>query len=133
MLRKKTLPKTQTLVAVWDAVTTESVVNCLRESKILSKSKKTAIAEKNDRLKELEEDIENLHSIQPDFVSESNDAASFTDVDSEVLAVQSPPSAAEMVAELLETKDVSNDKDDAIATKDEPVYWPDRNELLKIH
>ena len=133
MLRKKTLPKTQTLVAAWDAVTTETVVNCLRESKISSKSKKTAIAEKNDRLKELEEEIENLHSIQPDLVSENNDAASFTDVDSEVLAVQSPPSGAEMVAELLETEDVSNGKDDAIATKDEPVYWPDRNELLKIH
>ena len=38
-----------------------------------------------------------------------------------------------MLAELLEMEDVSNDNDDAIATKDEPVYWPDRNELLKIH
>ena len=80
VLRKKALPKTQTFVAVWDAVTTETVVNCLRESKISSESKKTAISEKNDRLKELEEEIENLHSIQPDFVSENNDEASLTEL-----------------------------------------------------
>ena len=58
------------------------------------------------------------------------DAALFTEA--EVLAVQPPPSDTKIVAELLETEDVSNDKDDAIETEDEPVYCPDRNELLQI-
>ena len=32
----------------------------------------------------------------------------------------------------METEGVINDNDDAIESKDEPVYCPDRNELLQI-
>ena len=60
------------------------------------------------------------------------DAAFFTDVDEEVLAVQYPPSDVEIVADLLLTEDVSNKNNDAIETEDEPAYCPDRNELLQI-
>ena len=42
------------------------------------------------------------------------DSAFFTGVDAEVLIVQPQPSDAEIVAEVLETEDVSNDNDDAI-------------------
>ena len=58
--------------------------------------------------------------------------ASFTNVDAEVLAVQLQHYDDEIVAELLETKDVINDNDDAIDTEDEPAYCPDKNELLQI-
>ena len=47
-----------------------------------------AITEDNDPFKEMDEEFENLRSIQPDLVSENMDAASFTNVDAEVLAVQ---------------------------------------------
>ena len=60
------------------------------------------------------------------------DAASFTDVDAEVLAVKSPPSDAEIAVVRLVTKDVNNDNDDAIETKDEPMYCRDRDEHLQI-
>ena len=48
--------------------------------------------------------------------------------------MQSPPSDAEIVAELLETKDVSDDDVDYYAGKvaDEPVKCPDKNELLQV-
>ena len=59
-------------------------------------------------------EAENLHSIQADIVSESMNTASFTGVDAEVLVVQPPTSDAEIVVEVLETEDVSNDSDDAI-------------------
>ena len=52
------------------------------------KTRKGAVAEDYDFFKELEEQIENLRSIQPDLVSENMDAASFTDVDAEVLPAQ---------------------------------------------
>ena len=78
----------------------------------------------------MEEKIQNLLSIQPDLVSENMDAAFFTDIDAEVLIVQSQPSDAEIVAELLKMEDVSNDNDDVIETEDEPVYSPDTNELM---
>ena len=85
--KKKTLPKNslllemQLLVAAWYTLTTKTIVNCFRKSKISIESQKAAIAEKDDPFKELEEEFENLCSIQPDLVSENIDAASFTDVD----------------------------------------------------
>ena len=60
------------------------------------------------------------------------EAASFTDFDSEVLAVQPPPFKVEIVAELLGTEDVNNDNDDTMKTADEPVYCSDRNGLLQV-
>lgn len=42
------------------------------------------------------------------------EAASFTDFDSEVLAVQPPPFKDEIIAELLGTEDVNNDNDDTM-------------------
>ena len=46
--------------------------------------------------------------------------------------MQLPPSDAEIVAELLGTKNVSNDNDDAIKTDDEPVYYPTKKEVLQF-
>ena len=158
--KKKTLPKIylllgmQMLVAAWYAVTTKTAVICFHQSKISSDSQKLAIAEDDYSFKELEEEIENLRSFQPDLVSKNMDVAFFTDVDAEVpavelppsdaeiaaelletdaevLAVELPPSDAEIAAELLETEDVSNDNDDATDPEDEPMYCPDRNELLQ--
>ena len=120
----------QMLVAAWDAVTTKTLVNCFRKSKISSKSQKTVITEDDDLFKELEEEIEFLHSVQPDLVSKNMDEASFTDFDAEFLAIQLSPSDTKIIAQLLETEDVSKDNDDAIKTEDEPVYCPDRKELL---
>ena len=88
----------QILVVAWHVVTTKTVVNCFQKAKISSESQKAAIAKGDDPCKEIEEDIENLRSIQPNLVSENMDAASFTDVGVEVLAVQPPPSDAEIVA-----------------------------------
>ena len=124
------------LVAAWYAVTTKTVVNCFNWSKISSDSQKLAIAEDNYSFKEMEEEIENLRSFQPDLVLKNMDVAFFTGVDAEVLAVELPPSDAEIAAELLEpdvevlavelppsdaeiaeelleTEDESNDNDDA--------------------
>ena len=57
------------------------------------------------------------------------EAASFTDFDSEVLAVQPPPFKVEIIAELLGTEDLNND---TMKTADEPVYCSDRNGLLQV-
>ena len=63
-------------------------MNCFQKSKILNESQKVTIAEDDNLFKELEEEIENLRSVQPGLVSENMDGASFTDVHAEVLAVQ---------------------------------------------
>ena len=43
----------QILVAAWDVVTTKTIANFFRKSKISSESQKVAIAEDNDPFKEL--------------------------------------------------------------------------------
>lgn len=98
----------------------------------MSESQKATRTEEDDLFKKLEEEINNLRSIQPDLVSDNMNEASFAEVDAEVLAVQLPPFEAETVAELLGTEDVSNDNDDAIETEEKPVYFHNRNKLLQI-
>ena len=116
------------LVAGWDVVTTKTVVNYFRKSKISNENQRAVLAEDNDPFKELKKEF----LFEPVLVSENMDEASFTAVDAEVPVVQPPLSDAEIAAEPLETESVSNDNDDAIETEDEPVYCPDRKELLQI-
>ena len=71
----------QMLVAAWDGVTTKTVLNCFRKSKISTDGQKAVIVEDNDPFKESEEEIEDPRSVQGDLVSENIDAASFTDDD----------------------------------------------------
>ena len=115
------------LVAGWDAVMTKTVVNYFRKSKISSESQRAVLAEDNVPFKELKKEF----LFEPVLVSENMDEASFTAVDAEV-PVQPPLSDAEIAAEPLETESVSNDNDDVIETEDEPVYCPNRKELLQI-
>ena len=55
-------------------------MNCFQKSKILRENQNATIAKDNDPFTELEEEIENLHSIQLDLVTENMDAAFFTDM-----------------------------------------------------
>ena len=68
----------QILVAAWDAVTTKMVLNCFQKSKVSSENQKVVIAEDDDAFKELEEEIENLHSIELDLVSENMEQLPFS-------------------------------------------------------
>ena len=53
-----------------------------------------------------------VRSVQPNFIEEEFDGTTFADVDAAVIAVQPPPSDAEIVAELLETEGIGHDDDD---------------------
>ena len=137
----KSLPKIsliqgmQMLVSAWDSVTTKTVVNCFRKFKISSESQNAAITEYDNPFKELEEEIENLRSVQPDLVLATIDASSFTDVDAEIAAVQPPLSDAEIIMDLLDTEDGSNDDDDDGdngSCEDEPVACPKFSDLLEM-
>ena len=116
------------------------------ERELLSKvwyiheSQETAIAEDDDPFRELQDEIDDLRSVQHNLIEEDFYATNFADVDAEVIAVQPPPSDAEIVAELLETEGVSDDDDDddddndddSGEAADEPVKCPDKNELLQV-
>ena len=81
----------------------------LRKSGIFTESQETAIAEDGDSFRELQVEIDDLRSVQPNLIEEDLDATTFADVDAEVIAVQTPPSDAEIVAELLEREGTNDD------------------------
>ena len=71
------LPAIQMLFPAWYAVMTKTVLNSFQKSKVLSESQKATIAEDYDPFKELEVEIVNLRSIQPDLVSKNIDAVGY--------------------------------------------------------
>ena len=112
----------------------KTIVNCFRKSGISTHSQETAIVEDDDPFWELQDEIDELRSVEPNLIEEDFDATTFADVDAEVIAVQPPPSEAEIVAELLQMEKVSDDGDDDYSDEvaDEPVKCPDKNELLQV-
>ena len=62
------------------------------ERELLSKvwyiheSQETAIAEDDDPFRELQDEIDNLRSVQPNLIEEDFDVAAFADVGAEVIA-----------------------------------------------
>ena len=119
------------LVSARDALSTQTIVNCFRKSGISTESQETAIAEDDDPFRELQDQINDLGSVQPNLIEEEFDAPTFADVDAEVIAVQPLPSDTEIVAELLETEGVSDADDYSGEVADESVKCPDKNKLLQ--
>ena len=75
------------LVSAWDALSTETIVNCFRKSGISTESQETAIAQDGNPFRELQDEIDDFRSVQPDLIEEDFDATTFADVDAEVIAV----------------------------------------------
>ena len=123
----------QMLVAAWDVVSAQMIVNSFRKSGISTESQETVIVEDIDPFQELQDEIDDLCSVQPNLIEEDFGATTFANVDAEVIAVQPPPSDAEIVAELLETEGVSGDDDSCSSeVSNDPVKYPDKNELLQV-
>ena len=97
------------LVSAWDALSVQMIMNSFQKSGISTKSQETAIAEDDNPFRELQDEIDDLRSVQPNLVEEDFDATTFVNVDAEVITVQPPPSDAEIVADLLDMEGVSDD------------------------
>ena len=120
----------QMIVSAWDELSTKTIVNCFWKSGIPTEGQETAIAEDDDPFQELQDEIDDLRSVQPNLIEKDFDATTFADVDAEVIAVQPPPSDAEIAAELLKTESFSDDDDDYSGeVADEPLKCPDKNEV----
>ena len=97
------------LVSAWDALSVQMIMNSFQKSGISTKSQETAIAEDDNPFRELQDEIDDLRSVQPNLVEEDFDATTFVNVDAEVITVQPPLSDAEIVADLLDMEGVSDD------------------------
>ena len=108
-------------------------MNCFRKSGISTESQETTIEEDDDSSQKLQNEIDDLRSVQPHLTEEDFDAATFANVDAEVIAVQPSSFDAEIVAELLKMESVGDDDDYYFnEVADEPVKCPDKNELLQV-
>ena len=85
---------------------------------------------------ELQDKTDYLCSVQPNLIEKDFDITTSANVDADILAVQPPPSDAEIIAELLEMEGVSDDDDYyyyySHEVADEQVKCPDKNELLQV-
>ena len=111
-----------------------SIVNCFRKSEIFTESQETAIVEDEDPFRELQDEIDDQHSVQRNLIKEDFDPTAFADGDAKIIAVQPSPSDAKIVAELLETETVCDYYYYYYSSKvpDKPVKCPDKNELLEV-
>ena len=134
--KNKTLPKIsllhgmQILVSAWNALSTETNVNCFRKAGISAENQNAAIAEEDGHFKDLQDEIDAPRTVQPDLIPEDINAASLINVDAEVSAVQPPPTDAEILADFLETDNISDDELVGDDVEDEPMECPGKNELL---
>ena len=87
----------QMLVATWYALTSQTIVNCLRKSGLSSESKVAAIDQDDDHFQELQDKTDNLCSVQPHLIAKNIDAASYSDVNAEVANVELPSTDAKDV------------------------------------
>ena len=54
------------LVSAWNALTTETIVNCFHKAGISAENQDAAIAEEDDPFKDLQDEIDALRTDQPD-------------------------------------------------------------------
>ena len=132
--KKKAFPKILLLPGMQMLVSAaQMIVNSFRKSGISTESQETVIVEDVDPFQELQDEIDDLRSVQSNLIEEDFDATTFANVDAQVIAVQPPPSDAEIVAELLVMEGVSGDDDSCSSeVSNDPVKYPDKNELLQV-
>ena len=66
-----------------------------KRSWIAFKSQETAMAEDDDPFRKLQDEIDDVRSVQPNLIEENFHVITFVDVDAEAKAVQ-PPTSAEL-------------------------------------
>ena len=122
------------LVSAWNSVSIETIVNCFRKAGIFPANQEAVIAEEDDPIEDLQDEIDVLRNVQPDLIPEDINASSLIHVDSEVSAVQPPLTDSEFLAECFKTGDISDGDDQVIDASDdieeEPVECPGKTDLL---
>ena len=122
----------QMLVSTWNAVSTETIVNYFRKAGFSTANQEAAIADEDDLFKDLQNEIDALRNLQPDLVPEDANAASFTDVDTEVSTVQPPLTDSKILAEFFETDNISDVDDEVMDVSDgleeEPMECPNKSD-----
>ena len=91
--KTKTLPEISILQAMkilvpsWEAVSTQTIVNCFRKAGITPEAQNAAITDADNPFSYLKESLQQLHDIDPDMVPEGVTPESLIDVDNEVITM----------------------------------------------
>ena len=99
----------------------------------LLKTRDGAISEEDDPFKDLQDEIDALRTVQSDLIPEDINAPSLV-VDAEVSAVQPRPTDAEILADFLETDNISDELvDDSDDVEDVPMECPGKKMSSYMH
>ena len=108
-------------------------VNSFRNAEISTRNQEAAIADEDDPLKDLQNEIAS-RNLQPDLVPEDVNAASLTNVNAGVSTVQLTLADSEIIAEFFKTGNISDEYDEVMDVSDgldeEPMECPGKSHLL---
>ena len=103
------------LVSSWNAVSTETIVNCFRKAGISSSSQELAQTDGDDPFKELSEELSHLREINPTEYEMSSDE--FLGLDDNVCTTEGHPITDEEILSSL-VSNADDDDDDGEKAKD---------------
>ena len=106
------------LVSSWEAVLTQTIVNCFRKASITFRDPNTAITDADDPFSNVKESLQQLHDTDPDMVREGVAPESFIDVDNEVITTAPLITDDDILRSLttnqLERSDEDDDNDEEV-------------------
>ena len=116
--KTKMLPKISVLQAMkilvssWEAVSTQTIVNCFRKAGITPEAQNAAITDADDPFSDLKERLQQLHDINPDMVPEGVTPESLIDVDSEVITTATMITDDDVLRSVTTNQQEQSDEDD---------------------
>ena len=102
----------ENLVSPWNAVSEETVVNCFKKVNISHVKQQTAVADADDPLNSLEEELDNLRKLDENGVQNTLSAESFVELDSEFVSSASCVCDADILAEVTQPDSIEDEDDD---------------------
>ena len=102
----------QILVSSWEAVSAQTIVNCLRKAGITSEAQNAAITDADDPFSDFKQSLQQLHDIDSDMVPESGTPETLTDVDNEVITTAPMITDDDILRSVTTNQQEQSDEDD---------------------
>ena len=102
----------ENLVSSWNAVSEETVVNCFKKANISHVKQQTAVADADDPLNSLEEELDNLPKLDENAVQNTPSGESFVELDSEFVSSASCVCDTDILAEVTRPDSIKDEDDD---------------------
>ena len=100
------------LVSSWNAVSEETMVNCLKKANVCQVNQQITVTDTDDPFKRLEEELDDLCNLDGNVVQGTLSAESFIELDSEIVTSASCISDADILVEVVPPDSFEDEDDD---------------------